>query len=243
MHVKNIHWLVIEDANETYPLIDKFLKKTGIKYTYLHTTNRGLPCRGWAQRNLAFEYLRQHRNQFGKNDVIYFADDDNAYNYRIFDDYIRKVTRMGVWAVGTSGSTYVESPVVEEGKVVGFHVMFRPERKYATDMSGFALNIDVLLNSNATFNLHCAGTVPEECFLRQVNVPYDQLEPFGYGTREDKEIYVWHRRTAKAHVLPWPTNGYAIEEEKIQPRSCDRLRNINHVTYEEIKLLSELGDD
>ncbi|CAD5223588.1 unnamed protein product [Bursaphelenchus okinawaensis] len=147
MHVKRIHWVVIEDANQTLPVIDQFLKRTGISYTYLHTTNKGLPCRGWAQRNLALEYLRQNRYAFGKNDVIYFADDDNAYDFRIFDEYIRKVTTMGVWAVGTSGSTFVESPRVEDGKVVGFHVMFRPERKYATDMAGFAINIDVLLNS------------------------------------------------------------------------------------------------
>lgn len=32
--------------------------------------------------------------------MVYFADDDNAYDIRLFDQYIRNIDKVGVWAVG-----------------------------------------------------------------------------------------------------------------------------------------------
>lgn len=55
--------------------------------------------RGWSQRNLALEFLRTTFRGFKGNAVVYFADDDNAYDLRVFD-YIRQVETIGLWAVG-----------------------------------------------------------------------------------------------------------------------------------------------
>lgn len=177
---------------------------------------------------------------FKDNDVVFFGDDDNAYDYKVFDEYIRKVKVMGTWAVGNSAGALVESPRVNDGKLVGWDVRFRPERKYAVDMAGFALNIDVLLNSNATFHLKCAGDVPENCLLQQVNVPLEKIEPFGWGHSNNKPVYVWHRRTADANIMNTTTNGYIAEMKSEKQKGCDKLYRIAFQSFDEIvKILAD----
>ena len=46
MHVKNLHWIVIEDANKTVDLVDRLLQRTGIPYVYFYTTTKpGFPSK------------------------------------------------------------------------------------------------------------------------------------------------------------------------------------------------------
>lgn len=39
----------------------------------------------------------------------------------------------------------VESPKVANGTVIGWNVLWNPSRKFATDMAGFAVDLDVIL--------------------------------------------------------------------------------------------------
>ncbi|CAD5213128.1 unnamed protein product [Bursaphelenchus okinawaensis] len=230
-HLKNIHWVLIEDGTSTSLIVEKLLNRSGIPYTCLHTTNNGLPCRGWAHRNLALKYLRKRRNEFGKNAVIYFADDDNGYDVRLFDDFVRNVKNVGIWAVGLPGFGKhgpVEAPKVENGKVVGWLTAWRPTRKFATDMAGFAINLDLVLKSNATFDLRCAGTMPEDCFLSQLGISLNDLEPFGHT---DSEILVWHRKTADSNFIDYSTFGYNVEARLPKSVFCDRFFNIHDMSY------------
>lgn len=59
--------------------------------------------KGWSQRNLALTYLRNNY-QFlpfkNQKCIIYFADDDNSYDIRVFNEYIKNVETTGFWAVG-----------------------------------------------------------------------------------------------------------------------------------------------
>jgi hypothetical protein len=53
--------------------------------------------------------------------IIYFADDDNTYDLRLFDE-IRKTKNLSVFPVGfvgSSGSPGITSPIVKNGKVIG----------------------------------------------------------------------------------------------------------------------------
>uniref|UniRef100_A0A914SHG8 Galactosylgalactosylxylosylprotein 3-beta-glucuronosyltransferase n=1 Tax=Parascaris equorum TaxID=6256 RepID=A0A914SHG8_PAREQ len=152
-HIKNLHWVVIEDGNQTVEIVERILDRSGLPYVYFFTTTEaGFPS------------------------VVYFADDDNSYDIRLFDRYIRKVKTIGIWAVEAqqfdnihpplpvckkhfctpllklltlvtaisqsalrlSGTALVEAPHVVNGTIVGWDVVYAPKRKFATDMAGFA---------------------------------------------------------------------------------------------------------
>ncbi|CAD5217664.1 unnamed protein product [Bursaphelenchus xylophilus] len=236
--VGNLYWVVVEDADKTADLVSDLLARTGINHTYLATTNHGLPCRGWAQRNLALDYLRQNKDKFNEKDVIYFADDDNGYDLRLFDQYIRKVDVMGVWAVGIPGNALVEAPKVENGKVVGWHSAYLPDREFATDMAGFALNFGLVVSTNASWSLKCAGNFPEQCFLKQLNLSRSDLEPFGWES-DKKPILVWHRQTAPAPDQPFDLMGYMAEYRLPQDEICKKFQQIHLMTYEQAEAIAK----
>lgn len=58
-----------------------------------------MPPRGWTHRDLALTYLRENYAD-DIEAVVFFGDDDNSYDVRLFTEYIRNVKRIGIWAVG-----------------------------------------------------------------------------------------------------------------------------------------------
>ena len=83
--VPNIHWIVIEDSNQTSNLVTSVLSQSQLSYTHLNATGviTGGPKRGVPQRNAALKWLRENAEYDG---VVYFADDDNTYDVRIFEE-------------------------------------------------------------------------------------------------------------------------------------------------------------
>uniref|UniRef100_A0A183BV84 Galactosylgalactosylxylosylprotein 3-beta-glucuronosyltransferase n=1 Tax=Globodera pallida TaxID=36090 RepID=A0A183BV84_GLOPA len=91
MHVKNVHWIVIEDGDAPVASIKRVLIRSGIKHTYLakngsafhkmaKKVNPIYKGKAWAPRNTALEYVRQFygtKYANSKNAVLYFVDDDN----------------------------------------------------------------------------------------------------------------------------------------------------------------------
>ncbi|CAB3405758.1 unnamed protein product [Caenorhabditis bovis] len=231
MHVKHIHWIVIEDSNTTKPVIESMLNRTQIPHTYLaHRTAPGYPKRGWYQRSMALKYLRNNTSEIlGEHDegVVYFADDDNSYDIRLFDEYVRNVRVLGMWAVGLVGGTLVEAPHVDHGKVTSFDVRWNAKRMFAIDMAGFAINLRIVLGSEAVFGTSCkrGAGAPETCLLQDMGLTRDDIEPFGYEGKEPREIYVWHTKTAQPIIAKdkskkkndgktkqqLPTFGYLVE--------------------------------
>ncbi|KAK0400345.1 hypothetical protein QR680_003457 [Steinernema hermaphroditum] len=204
--VENVHWILIEDGNLKVPTVERLLNRTGISCTYLAVkTKPGYPKRGWYQRDVALEFLRGNRSyeavRNSKHSVVYFGDDDNAYDIRLFNDFIRNVKKAGVWAVGLVGGQLVETPRVENGTVVGWDVVWNKARKFATDMAGFAVSLDVIRNSTAVFGTSCkrGGGAPETCFLEDLGLKPQELEPFGFDVEPNrkKELVVWHTKTTQ----------------------------------------------
>lgn len=199
--VPNIFWVVIEDANLPVFAVQKLLFRSGIPHAYLaYKTKPGYPSkpyhkfisylyyftseRGWYQRDMALNFIRENAHDItnGNKGVVYFADDDNSYDTRLFNDYIRKVKKAGVWAVGLVGGVPIEAPKVQNGKVVGWLVNWNADRKFAIDMAGFAVSLNLITASQGRFGTECkrGAGAPETCFLESLGLELEDLEPFGF---------------------------------------------------------------
>lgn len=97
LHVRNFHWILVEDSKERTRKITNLLKSSGLKYTHLtaptpaeyklhaHDPN-WLKPRGVPQRNRALQWIADNRHSINIPSVIYFADDDNTYSLPVFEE-------------------------------------------------------------------------------------------------------------------------------------------------------------
>ena len=95
LHIPKLHWILVEDSNEKTDLVKRFLANCGVSYTHLNVRTpkqlitkegdpRWLKARGVEQRNLALRWIRQSFKD-GMEGVVYFGDDDNTYDLKIFE--------------------------------------------------------------------------------------------------------------------------------------------------------------
>lgn len=203
LHVKNLHWIVVEDAAAKTPLVTDLLAHAGVKYTHLQVETpkdfklkendpNWLKPRGVEQRNLGLQWLRENR-ELSEEGVVYFADDDNTYSLKVFDE-MRHTKRVSVWPVGLVGGLRFERPLVENGKVTGFYTAWKPNRPFPMDMAGFAISLQLLLaNREAKFDLRVERGYLESSLLQSL-VSLEELEP---KAENCSKVLVWHTRTEK----------------------------------------------
>ncbi|XP_064904363.1 galactosylgalactosylxylosylprotein 3-beta-glucuronosyltransferase 3 [Columba livia] len=203
LHVPALHWLVVEDAAAPSALVGGLLASSGVPHTHLHAPTpperRPRPgdppwvrARGAEQRNRALRWLRDTRTP-RDGGVVYFADDDNTYSVRIFEE-MRSTRLVSVWPVGLVGGLRFEGPVVSGGRVVGFHTGWRPERPFPLDMAAFAVALPLLLaRPGARFDPQAERGFLESSFLGGLVTP-QQLEP---KAKNCTEVLVWHTRTER----------------------------------------------
>lgn len=86
----------------------------GIPYTHIsspmpdfYRSQKPMP-RGVANRRAAIAWIRQNGKKPG---VMYFGDDDNTFDLRLFNE-IRYTKRVSMFPVGLIGQYSVSSPVV-----------------------------------------------------------------------------------------------------------------------------------
>ncbi|CAG9765467.1 unnamed protein product [Ceutorhynchus assimilis] len=208
--VPNVHWIVIEDALEKSNLVRNLIAESKLIATHLVAQTapfeklkdknpKARRHRGVEQRNAALKWLRDNLTLGKDKGVVYFMDDDNTYSIKLFDE-IAKVKKVGVWPVGLVGGLNAEIPIVhsETGKVTGYKSGWLPNRPFAIDMAGFAINLDLILTKKeANFSYEMAKGLQESEFL-------------GYfTTKEDLEaladlctkVYVWHTRTETPKIF------------------------------------------
>ena len=211
VHVKNFHWIVVEDSSAgKTPLVTKFLANCGVKYTHLdaatppesklkHDDPNWLKPRGVLQRNRGLRWLRENLVDWRDKGVVYFLDDDNTYDLRIFEE-MRSTTACAVWPVGLVGGLLFERPLIDASNaVVGWHSGWKPQtRPFAMDMAGFAVSLArVLDHPDAYFSLTVKRGYQEGTILTLMKVGWADLEP---KANNCTEIYVWHTRTEKTDL-------------------------------------------
>ncbi|XP_020386308.1 galactosylgalactosylxylosylprotein 3-beta-glucuronosyltransferase 1 [Rhincodon typus] len=218
LHVPNLHWIVVEDAQRRTTLVTQLLKETGLNYTHLNVeTPRSYKLRGdirdprfprgTMQRNLALRWLREMFNLNNtQQGIIYFADDDNTYSLELFEE-MRATRKVSVWPVAFVGGLRYESPKVNAmGKVYGWKTVFDPHRPFAIDMAGFAINLRLILQRpQAYFKLRgVKGGYQESSLLREL-VTLNDLEPKAANCTK---ILVWHTRTEKPVLVNEGKKGF-----------------------------------
>ncbi|XP_068248584.1 galactosylgalactosylxylosylprotein 3-beta-glucuronosyltransferase P-like isoform X2 [Palaemon carinicauda] len=193
MHVPNLHWIVGDDTSEPNRHIVEYLSQTGIPHTYLltpmpkqyRTRSKALP-KGVANRNAGLKWLRKHATQ----GVVYFADDDNTYDIRIFEE-IRRTKRVSAFPVGLVTSYGLSTPVVKNGSFFDWYDGWRGGRKFPVDMAGFAFSVPYLLQKPKAIMPYKAG-FEEDGFLRSLQIDPKEVEFLADGCTK---IYVWHTKT------------------------------------------------
>nr|XP_006813533.1 PREDICTED: galactosylgalactosylxylosylprotein 3-beta-glucuronosyltransferase 1-like [Saccoglossus kowalevskii] len=173
-HIKNLHWIVVEDSNEGTNLTKHFLISL---------------C---DQRNLGLTWLRHNLKPNVSRGVVYFADDDNTYSIEIFEE-MRYTKKVSIWPVGLSGELRYETPIIgPDNKVKSWHAWNSSERKFATDMAGFAINLNLLLNNPHVWFSHTMPAGFLESSLLSQLVELNDLEPKADNCTK---VLVWHTKT------------------------------------------------
>jgi len=214
LHADALVWIVAEDASKPTEAVLEYLRRSGLCWVYLRAQ---MPAqflkvknkpRGVANRNAALAWLRQHARSGG---ALYFADDDNAYDRRLFEE-IRHTRRVAMFPVGLVTKLGVSSPIVRGGKVVGFYDGWLAGRKFAVDMAGFAVNVNHFLSCPDATMPFVAGR-EETKFLEGLKITKEDIEVMASNCTQ---IMVWHTRTQKNDPAKDPPKSYDIANSNVQ---------------------------
>ncbi|XP_045783871.1 galactosylgalactosylxylosylprotein 3-beta-glucuronosyltransferase S-like [Maniola jurtina] len=191
MHVPRLHWIVADDQAVCSDRVLKILRQTGLPFTHISSPKpfiyktSNFP-RGVANRRAALEWLHENVS----NGILYFGDDDNAVDLQLFDE-IRTTKKVSMFPVGLIGNYGVSTPIVKDGKVLGFFDSWPASRTFPVDMAGFAVNLDFLKDSA---NMPFIAGHEEDKFLVSLDLDIDDIEPLASNCTK---ILVWHTKTVK----------------------------------------------
>ncbi|XP_075539615.1 galactosylgalactosylxylosylprotein 3-beta-glucuronosyltransferase 3-like [Dermacentor variabilis] len=203
--VPYLHWIVVEDSTVRTALVSDLLARCGVAFTHLYAATPAdrklkpedpswLLPKGVLQRNEGLRWLRTNAEHLDPNGIVYFADDDNTYDLRLFDEMHENV-KVSVRPVGLVGGLMVERPIIRDSHVVGWNAVSKPYRRYPLDMAGFAASLRLLLdNPDAQFRLRLPRGQQESYLLKQLLSGPEELEPRAGNCTQ---VLVWHTRTEK----------------------------------------------
>jgi hypothetical protein len=190
-----VYWIVTEDTKDTNLNVDlrRFLYETGVPFAHVVARQEVNPRkhRGVSQRNRGLDVI----HQIGLPGVVYFADDDNVYDHRLFDE-LRQIHSVGVFASGFTGHANYETCVWNANATLisRFATNWagrspKDPRTFAVDMGGFAINANLLfqkpdwrISSNSKI-----GYMENDMISSFIHSP-EEAESIGNCT----QVYFWH---------------------------------------------------
>lgn len=206
MHVPNLVWVVIEDAGEKTKLVTNLLKRCRVTSVHLNIPTsdfyRKDPSkpRGVEQRNAGLSWIRDHHTKDDCNGVVYFGDDDNSYDLRIFDE-IRKTQKVSVWPVAFCGGVKVEGPECENGVVARWHNGWGATRKFPIDMAGFAVHLCLLMAHPGVVTGKDSNGKPSKSGYLESNLLEQVIDRNSLECRgPSDEVMVWHVKTTTPYI-------------------------------------------
>uniref|UniRef100_A0A182PTY9 Galactosylgalactosylxylosylprotein 3-beta-glucuronosyltransferase n=1 Tax=Anopheles epiroticus TaxID=199890 RepID=A0A182PTY9_9DIPT len=234
MHVPRLHWIVADDTTSCSDVLNRHIRKFGIPYTQLaspmpemYRARKNAP-RGVANRRAALNWIRRNQKKTG---VLYFGDDDNTFDLKLFSE-IRYTKKVSMFPVGLIGDYGISSPIVRNGRVEGFFDSWPAKRKWPVDMAGFAVSLEYLaLSPNATMPFK-AGYEEDE-FLKSIGLKLEDIEP---KARNCTEILVWHTQTKSSKS---PTVRISMDRQKLDKLNLGALlrrlesMGVNHISESE----------
>ncbi|XP_036212680.1 galactosylgalactosylxylosylprotein 3-beta-glucuronosyltransferase S isoform X2 [Bactrocera oleae] len=222
LHVPRIQWILANDHKACNAYIDGLLKRFGLPFTHLaspmpasYRKKKPMP-RGVANRRAALQWLRQRNIT---NGILYFGDDDNTYDLRLFSE-IRDTQRVSMFPVGLIEEYSVSGPVVR--KVVGFLDSWVAERRWPVDMAGFATNLAYMAEYPNASMPYKPG-YEEDLFLRSIRLNLNIIEP---KANNCTEILVWHTQTKNRERTTLRINNKYLDDRSnlgILIRSLDAM--------------------
>ena len=150
-------------------------------------------CKGCAQRNAALQWILSRDILEG---VMYFADDDNTYDVRAFDD-IRSVTSVGMLPTGNLKTTGVSSPIIKGGRIVGFIDPWLGGRRWPVDMASIVVDVNFWKTHNRPVFFADRPGYVETRFLEAMKITRESVQLLADNCTQ---IYVWHTRTDRIRV-------------------------------------------
>jgi galactosylgalactosylxylosylprotein 3-beta-glucuronosyltransferase 3 len=165
-----IYWIVIEDAaapaataattsgTSCTRRIRNLLLDSGLDFAHVAQTT-SVPDnssnknhhRGVDQRNRALDIIE---HEVGLEGVVYFADDDNAYDIQLFAE-LPATLQLSMFSVGFRGASRYQGFHVDPqqtGRIDRIDTNLDLGRKYPVDMAGFAFSTAVLLEKHVRFD-------------------------------------------------------------------------------------------
>ncbi|XP_049281845.1 galactosylgalactosylxylosylprotein 3-beta-glucuronosyltransferase P [Anopheles funestus] len=199
-HVQNVLWIVVEDSENRTATVARLLEEIGVPFVQLAAPmpaqyrKHKVKPRGVSNRNRALQWIRANATE----GTLYFADDDNTYNLKLFEQ-LRHVRKVAMFPVGLISKYQVSSPVVKNGTITGFYDGWLGGRKYPLDMAGFAVSVK-FLHTRPKAQMPFKPGYEEDGFLRSLE-PLE-LKEVDLLASNCTEILTWHTQARKNPPAP-----------------------------------------
>lgn len=135
---RRLYWVLLED--NCTQRVRQVASRSGIPFAHVHVKNLGKEKnpknhRGVEQRNAGLEVVER----VGAEGVVYFMDDDNAYDVQLFQE-LPYMTHASIFGVGMVGGGAYERCHVDAttGKVDEILSVWNAGRSFPIDVAGFA---------------------------------------------------------------------------------------------------------